>query len=278
MREPIAFLPGLSHVANVVSPPRNRANGNRRPKSLERNGQRPTRLLQSDILAKGVSYIMPCLPSTITSLKLREVPFRNRLYCHGIQIRITHLDLDLRIDHENGTLRNPLQLYDALHDRRRQFRIPKHLKTLRLSLSHGGLVRESRRYDTTRGGDRICTSTTRSRTSQSISTARLEQPSSSQISRSEKNDNKVSTKKKNFDLIRTCTFPAPHIPRPTQLTLLYIAATHQRTLRHLESHSVVFKVEGNDVFGWDIGEELRDASSGFEALCSAKDLCFYWPG
>ena len=153
MRETIALLPSLSHVENAVSTHETERTATAYQKVWNEMGRDLSGYFptvsddRSDTLAKGVSYLMPCLPCTITSLILREVPFENRLHRHRIPIPIQHLDLELRIDHdEHGTLKDPVQTYDAVHDWRRQSSILKHLKTLRRSLSNGATYPNSQEW------------------------------------------------------------------------------------------------------------------------------------
>ena len=146
MRETIAVLPRLYHVENAISTHESERMVTAYQSvwdemKIDLSWYFPTVAHdQSRTLAQGVSYLMTSLTSTITSLKLREVPFERWLYHWRIPSQIQHLDLELRISHEDGTLEDPAQTRFAVQDWRDQFSRLKRLKTLRLSLSCEGLL------------------------------------------------------------------------------------------------------------------------------------------
>lgn len=113
MRETMAVLPTLYHVENSVSThgPERTAMAYQKiwdEMGIDLSGNFPTVTNdQSDTLGRGVSYLMTSPTISITSLKLREVPFENWLYHWRIPDQVVHLDIELRISQEIGNSRGP---------------------------------------------------------------------------------------------------------------------------------------------------------------------------
>ena len=241
LRETMAVLPTLYHVENSVSThePERTAMAYQKiwdEMGIDLSGNFPTATNdQSDTLGRGVSYLMTSLTISITSLKLREVPFENWLYHWRIPDQVVHLDIELRISQEIGTLEDPVQTCFAVQDWRKQFTALKRLKTLRLSLSCEGLYpNEDEWFEM--GGPHLYFDNLL--TGPELSVDRLEAATCELERRKHKGISEAG-------VINDCTFPRLEslslINCPLREEgLLYLAVMHQRTLRSIQLHRVVF--------------------------------------
>lgn len=241
MRETVAVLPRLYHVENAIS-----THGSERFARAYQQVWDEMRIDlswffptvaddQSQSLAQGVSYLMTSLDSSITSLKLREVPFEKWLYHWRIPSQVEHLDIELRISQEDGALKDPVQTCFAVQDWRKHFSALKRLKTLRLSLScEESYPNQDDWVDM--GGpslyfDDLLTGT-------QLNEDRLEAAIDELECRKQEGISEAG-------VIDDCTFPQLESLslincRSRDYGLLYLAAMHQTTLRDVEIHRVVF--------------------------------------
>lgn len=241
MHEMMAVLPKLHRVGNAVS--------THEPERLAMACQQvwdemgidlswyfPTVAYdQGETLSAGASYLMTSLTNNITSLKLREVAFQNRLYHWRIPDQVRCLDIELRNGQDWGVLKDPMNTCFAVQDWRKQFAALKRLKTLRLCLSTVGLHPNEDEWFRMDGPvlymDDLLTGT-------ELSEDRLQTPIDELEYRKQEGISEAG-------VINACNFP-----RLESLTLincalredglLYLFAMHQQTLQNLALHRVVF--------------------------------------
>lgn len=241
MRETMAVLPRLYHVENAISTHETERLAMAYQQvwdeiGIDVSSYFPTPAYdQSETLSAGVSYLMTSLANNITSLRLREVPFQNWLYHWRIPEQVKHLEIELKIGQDWGVLRDPVHMCFAVQDWRKQFATLKHLRTLRLSLSTGGLHPNEDEWFGMGGPvlymDDLLTGT-------ELSEDRLETLIDELEYRKQEGTSEAG-------VINACT--SPHLGSLTLINcplredgLLYLSAMHQQTLQNLELHRAVF--------------------------------------
>ena len=278
MRETTAVLPRLHHIENAISTHESERMETAYQSvwdemNIDLSWYFPTAAHdQSQTLAQGVSYLMTSLTDTITSLKLREVPFERWLYHWRIPSQIQHLDLELRISQEDGMLRDPVQTRLAVQDWRNQFSTLKRLKTLRLSLSCGGLAPNEGEWFDMDGPNLYIDDLLLS--GSELSEEYLEAAIDELEDRKDKGISEAGVIDDD-----NCTFP-----QLESLTLfncplreygfLYFAAMHKATLRDVEMHRVAFDATPYRVTVEGLAESCKTYLPSLRRLVLSKiDLC-----